>query len=696
MNYKSDYVKNAPAPWVNLVTKEYDGVTTVNLWGRKYVCGKSALFDEIESNGTSILSEPMRICGVENGENFVINDAKTFVMEANGGQTVICATTRTGSFIYNTAITVAYDGYAKVDLKVVPVGKTVKEVFGLEQKKNNGYNLEKLWVEVALPDDIAQNLHHWPTHWRIQSARYDQDPIEFSSVCMSRKLTQNNVKIGFKPLVFLGNRDVGLNYFAESDEGWQYDNDDAIEVLRDGDKVILRLHLLDSHPKSWVNYPENPGYTPIYGYLPKTFSFAFQATPCKPFPDNPYKEKAVHIDCFKKIEGDYYEFLLKKSDFEGYKCNLDKIKAEGVTMLYLHEKWNKLQNFWQIAQSDKPKFKEIIEECHLRGIKVLPYFGYEISTLNPLWGEFGDEVMERKPGRHENMFGWYRQPEQRAYVVCYASRWADMMLDGIAKLFDEFAFDGLYLDSTLYPTICYAHGCGYVDKDGNRHVTYPVGAVRYFMERLYAYMKPRGKIISAHVSNCINASAMAYCDYIWDGEAIQQYLHEEGVDAVPMDYMRAEYVWKALGVPYEFLIYTFDNWTYEDGLSLSLTHGMLPKPNDIAKPLEITSRLWKIYDAFPIANSKFVPYWENEGKVEVSNSKLLCSFYEYVDYHGVRKWLMILSNPSSSSVDATVKMERPMRVNDELEYKKVANGASFDISLKSCQTKILLCDEIVE
>ena len=34
-----------------------------------------------------------------------------------------------------------------------------------------------------------------------------------------------------------------------------------------------------------------------------------------------------------------------------------------------------------------------IEEAHKRGIKVIPYFGFEISTLSPYWQAMGEEVM---------------------------------------------------------------------------------------------------------------------------------------------------------------------------------------------------------------------------------------------------------------------------------------------------------------
>ena len=62
-------------------------------------------------------------------------------------------------------------------------------------------------------------------------------------------------------------------------------------------------------------------------------------------------------------------------------------------------------------------------------------------------------------------------------------------------------------------------------------------------------------------------------------------------------------------------------------LSGAILHGILPRPNDIEYPLELMSTIWKIFDAFPIANSKWMPYWNN--KVQVSDNRVKVSYYQY-------------------------------------------------------------------
>ncbi|MBE5732229.1 MAG: hypothetical protein E7353_04245 [Clostridiales bacterium] len=694
-----DFLKNnAPTPWVNLIADEKDDEVKVNMWNRQYTVGKNCLLSSIISGGEEMLEAPMTIHAIENGKEVVFGDAHTFIMNQSGREVVVCSATRSNRFVVNTALKIEYDGLCKIDLKIMPVGLTVMEVFGLDKHNAKQFDLDALWVEVPIKESIAQDYHYWPSMWPSLQAKFDkeEDKIPYSTVCMSRKL-KSSLSLDFKPGIYFGNGDKGLGYFAESAENWQFAEKEALRIEKKEDgKVVFKINLLNSQPKKW-EYPPAP-HNPVYSFMAISFSFGFQATPVKKMPDNPYKEKAVHIDCFKKILIEYYDFLLNTSDYEGYACNLDKIAAEGVTLLYIHEKWNKIQNYWEIAVSDRARIQEIIKQCHLRGIKVIPYFGYELSTLNPNYTQWEKEhdSIQVKEGPTENMHGWYRQPNQRDYVVCYGSSFTDKMLAGLEKMFDEYAFDGIYLDSTVYPNFCLEHSCGYVDANGVRRTTHPVLGVRRFMEGLYNLLHPRGKIISAHISNYIAPSAMSFCDYVWDGEAIQIYLKDNGIDVIPQEYMKAEYVPRAIGVPYEYLVYTFPNWSYEEGLSLCLIYGMLPKPNDIGLPLEITHKLWDIYDAFPIANSTFIPYWKND-RITYKSEDIKCSLYEYKDSHGVRKWLVIIANPTSNTATATMKMSATMRVNDERERKLISSACdSFDVTLAPCQTLIYLADEIVK
>ena len=93
----------------------------------------------------------------------------------------------------------------------------------------------------------------------------------------------------FKALLWLGNEERGLGWYAESDRCWQpEDPEKAIELVRDGKQLILRVRLLDSQPKTWTADPADG----VYAYQPVTFRFGLQATPVKPFPKQP-----VHSQC---------------------------------------------------------------------------------------------------------------------------------------------------------------------------------------------------------------------------------------------------------------------------------------------------------------------------------------------------------------------------------------------------------------
>ena len=70
----------------------------------------------------------------------------------------------------------------------------------------------------------------------------------------------------------------------------------------------------------------------------------------------------------------------------------DELKEKGVTTLILHEKWNKSQNWFELSEFTRRQLVTITDECHKRGIKVLPYFGYELSILSPEWGALENKV----------------------------------------------------------------------------------------------------------------------------------------------------------------------------------------------------------------------------------------------------------------------------------------------------------------
>lgn len=52
-------------------------------------------------------------------------------------------------------------------------------------------------------------------------------------------------------------------------------------------------------------------------------------------------------------------------------------------MIVLHEKWNSIQNHWDTNSEERQNNKKLVYEAHKRGMRIIPYFGYEISTAAP-------------------------------------------------------------------------------------------------------------------------------------------------------------------------------------------------------------------------------------------------------------------------------------------------------------------------
>ena len=89
-------------------------------------------------------------------------------------------------------------------------------------------------------------------------------------------------------------------------------------------------------------------------------------------------------------------------------------------------------------------------------------------------------------------------------------------------------------------------------------------------------------------------------------------------------------------------------WTFEQALSCSILHGILPRPNDIEYPLELMSGVWKIFDGFPIEKSEWVPYYKN--RATTTNEKVKVSYYKYTTITGKTELLAFVVNISSQEI----------------------------------------------
>ena len=210
--------------------------------------------------------------------------------------------------------------------------------------------------------------------------------------------------------------------------------------------------------------------------------------------------------------------------------------------------------------------------------------------------------------------------------------------------------------------------------------------MRRLFERLYNVVKPRGGKINVHCFGFINYTALPYIDQSWLGESLQFELNKGTTADVNLDYFRAEYSGRNFGVPTEFIAY--ENrplWTFEQALSCSILHGILPRPNDIEYPLDLMSRVWKVFDEFPIEKSDWLPYYKNS--VKVSHEKVKISYYKYTTISGDEQILAFAVNISSQDIkEVSLKFDENVSKSIDAETNE---DVGFDFCLKPYGYKIL-------
>lgn len=118
---------------------------------------------------------------------------------------------------------------------------------------------------------------------------------------------------------------------------------------------------------------------------------------------------------------------------------LDHLQRRGANTLVIHEQWTEIQAYGS-TKEHRERLRSLVEACHERGIRLLVYFGYELSDAAPEWELYRDEVLV-----HSRRGGCQRRDiPQTAYTCCSASALKEYILTGIARMIDEFDVDGVY------------------------------------------------------------------------------------------------------------------------------------------------------------------------------------------------------------------------------------------------------------
>ncbi len=608
---------NITVPGLTPVESKRDGNNyEASVWNRKYTISDAPFFSSIISGGEEILAGPVRLVGTCFGKPIEWEACQNFEMvDTDGKSRTFVQTTKFRELVLNTSMQIFYDGCVKCNAKLMPKSSAISECLVLNQ----------LWLEIPFKKESAKMYQLYP----FGNIKIDgRETVGTPSLYGLGYVPSQSLVAPFKQNIYLGNDDIGMSVFFESDEGWRYFlSNRVIEVLNKEDHILLRVRFLDEEHLDWVDKGGANG-----GYLfPINFEFGMQATPVKPYVSNNYFEKSYHAGRVASAD-DGIPALDEPCEEGSDELFIDALKKEGIEILYFHELWNDMQNSFMLTDKASARLKKIVEIAHSRGIKILPYFGYEISTLSPLFNKkFLYKYKKRYSDTHYELWKclYSRTPYQRDYSVCYASDYSEVFLEGIARLMDEYHFDGIYVDGTFAITGCMnlEHGCGYKDKYGVIHQTYDVWRRRAFIERLHEVVHSRGGMINAHTGMTFPAPTLAFADSLYDGEVIQPFLVKGTLDRVPEGHFRSLYTGKTAGVPICYIAYTNPTlWTFHQSLATIVAFNVLPRANNHLEDLKEVAKIWRIYDELPTSKAEFKPFFNND--VVCDNENVKVSYYE--------------------------------------------------------------------
>ncbi len=641
--------------WEALQTSHTKDTFTCQVIGRQYTFEKSIFPTSVQVGAEDILQGPVTMTAEFGDRVGQWENQQVICLSQNEEKAVYSVAQSCENLIVNADITVEFDGFIRVDFRLIPFWSF---------HKDNAPRLTKLFIDIPLKNEFATLMHFWPN--------CDSGVCLSSKILNSHETPQGRTVFPFKPYLWAGWEYGGLGICCESDRNFELDDpNDCMSITRTEEYTNIHIALLDHMPADWQGRHDEWGNN----INPITYSLGIQATPVKAFPQK-------NLDDFRAF---HLYYVPKHPIFEEVKGTgetlLERIVSHGINWIILHEDWTVIQNYG--LPEDEEKFKIFVRDCHRLGVKVMVYFGYEVSSLYPGFNEVCDEYLNKNV-QGNFVGGWQRYPMQRDYTVCYQGGYSDVMIERVKHVMDDYGVDGIYTDGTYVPWECAneEHGCGYRDREGKLHYRYPIYAVREHVKKFYLAVHERGGIIDTHQSSCCMMPTLAFADSYFDGENIQGMLRQDMAN-LKMDTFRAEFMGLNMGIPCNFIPYTGGDFTLRLIAGISLQHNVYPRPV-VYEDLEFSAKIWKIYDEFQVTKAQWHPYWEQKEMVAEGNT--------YLSYYTKEDETLLLITSLNKGVDKiTVTLDKAYgRIEDLLDQDQACTvcGDQAQIPVEYCNIKI--------
>ncbi|NPV46384.1 MAG: LamG domain-containing protein [Armatimonadetes bacterium] len=569
-------------PWTPVQVKG----SVVSVWGRNYAFDRGPLPNRISSAGERLLAAPIAIRAGSAGADGQL--VESVVSAPTRGSDTRCEVTGSWRYGLNGAqvevrgiTSIEYDGMLWCELTV-----------------DRPETLDRLTIDIPLRSERALYRHRYAYTW--DSSRVTGNLPSGEGVVDQEK---------FIPYYWLGDNDRGLFWFCESDEMWPNGQQtDAVQVIRSGGRVTLRLNILAPGQKLPANWK---------------LGFGLQATPVKPLPK------------------------------DWRKWRLQPGRNATVSIIWPTPEPDSLRWYGYPEATDPALFRQRVAGLHRDGVKAVPYLCLSfLSAACPEWPYFGKYWAMGPVDTGSADVAQYGAGF--AMVSPLGQGYSDFIVTKTADFIRRYGVDGVYHDNTHpYSSASAAAGLGY-ERDGQRYPTFPIRAYRDLYRRMYAVIKsrPSPTFIMAHMSGKVTIPILAYEDSYLDGEHFRGVVKDSYLDLMSLDTFRAEYMGRQWGIM-PFFLPEFDQ---ERARQVEPTRGLMAllMLHDTAVwPIwcnaDVVNEALAALDSFGYVDSDFVGYFAAQPPAATDMADVHVSAYRKLG-----KALLVVGNVGRESREGTV------------------------------------------
>ena len=446
---------------------------------------------------------------------------------------------------------------------------------------------------------------------------------------------------------WVGSPDGGLGFISESMRNWSTNRKaPAFELTADTRQTRWRINLIGYRTKL-INYD---------------IEFGLQVTPVKPLPR------------------DYHSLMTNNWD-KNRKSIFNRLgEANDFTTIWYQHNCPYMKSFCDPAGVDYKMLKDAVDDAHAKKIPAIPYFAPISFTENndrPEHKIFHAEWIQ-EPLRH-----WKVKDDIQARA-CLNSSFREWTIWQMREVVRNTRCDGLYFDGA-WPVECAnaSHGCGWVDQNGVRQVTYAVLATREFLKRLavmleeecatFPNLKPKttveGKPYPSyrfwlHNSTSFGLPIQAFGTDFFTGEHLKSSLRKGKTyrELLREDNFRPRFLSQPWGVPNYFLAICSPQHPVKEQTDNTLAF-LLPQGVPLyARYLDARTILAvsRIMHDFGTPDCEFLPPWRTKGIFTPGDSGIMTGIWKRKD--GAE--LLAAGNPTGK----TLRLTFPENVKVFLRY----------------------------